>query len=142
MAVVNFGNTVKVHYTVKLDDGTTIDSTSEDNPFQFTTGLGQAIPGFETAVMGMTVGESKTVEVEVEEAYGPYYKELVTEMDKDKFPSDFQFEVGQHIEIPLPEGPHELLTVLKVMENAVVVDRNHPLAGKILTIDIKLLEIL
>ena len=142
MAVVNFGNTVKVHYTVRLDNGTVVDSTHEQEPFQFTIGMGQAIAGFETAIMGMTVGESKTVKVDVEDAYGPYYKELVTEIEKDKFPPDFQFEVGQHIEIPHPDGQRELLTVFKVAEKTVVMDRNHPLAGKNLTIDIKLLEIL
>lgn len=142
MAVANFGNTVKVQYTVKLDDGTVVDSTPENEPFQFTIGLGQAIAGFEKAIMGMNIGESKTVKVDVEEAYGPYYKELITEVDREEFPSDFKFEVGQHIEMPGPEGQSSLLTVLKITEKTVIMDRNHPLAGKDLTIDIKLLEIL
>jgi peptidylprolyl isomerase len=142
MAVANFGNTVKVHYVVKLDDGTVVDSTHEHEPFQFTIGMGQAIAGFEKAIMGMNVGESKTVKVDVEEAYGPYYRELITEIDRNQFPSDFKFEVGQHVEIPHPEGQNELLTVLKVTEKTIVMDRNHPLAGKILTIDIKLMEVL
>jgi len=142
MAVVNFGNTVKVHYTVKLDNGTVVDSTSDHEPFMFTLGMGQAIPGFEQAVMGMNAGESKTVKVGVEEAYGPYYKELITEIDRKQFPSDFKFEIGQHLEIPRPDGQTDLLTVLKVTENTVVMDRNHPLAGKDLAIEITLVEIL
>lgn len=142
MAVANFGNMVKVRYTVKLDEGTVVDSTPEGEPFLFTLGLGQAIPGFENAIMGMSAGESKTVKVGVEEAYGPHYKELVTEMDRKQFPSDFNFEVGQHLEFPQPDGQNELLTVLKVTEDTVVMDRNHPLAGKELTIEITLLEIL
>ncbi|MFZ5908192.1 MAG: FKBP-type peptidyl-prolyl cis-trans isomerase [Nitrospirota bacterium] len=142
MSVANFGNTVKVHYTVKLDDGKVVDSTPEDQPFQFTLGMGQAIPGFEQAVMGMKTGESKTVRVGAEEAYGPYFKELITELDRHQFPSDFKFEVGQHLEMPLPDGQSELMTVLKVTDTTLVMDRNHPLAGKDLTIDVALVEIL
>ncbi|MBM4146920.1 MAG: peptidylprolyl isomerase [Nitrospira sp.] len=142
MAEVSFGNTVKVHYVVKLDDGTVVDSTLEHEPFIFTTGAGQAIPGFETAILGMSSGASKTVKVSVEDAYGPYYKELITEEDKSEFPDDFKFEVGQHIEIPSPDGQIGLVTVLNVSEKTVILDRNHPLAGKELTIDIQLLEIL
>ena len=142
MAIANFGNTVKIYYTVKLDDGTVVDSTLDQEPFMFAIGMGQAIPGFEKAIMGMNVGESKTVLVKVEEAYGPQYKELITEVERNQFPSDFNFEVGQHLEMPRPDGQYDLMTVLNITENTVTLDRNHPLAGKDLTIEIKLLEIL
>ena len=142
MAVVNFGNTVKVHYAVKLEDGTIVDSTFDHEPFIFTTGTGQVIPGFELAILGMSVGTSKTVKVTAEQAYGPYYKELITETEKSEFPDDFNFEVGQHIEIPQPDGTIGLVTVLSISEKTVIFDRNNPLAGKDLTIDIQLLEIL
>lgn len=142
MAIAHFGSNVKVHYTVRLDDGSVVDSTLEHEPFQFTIGIGQAIPGFEKALLGMNVGESKTVRVDVEEAYGPHYRELITEMERNQFPPDLGLEIGQHLEMPRPDGQHDLMTVLKVTDNTVVMDRNHPLAGKNLIIDIKLLEIL
>lgn len=142
MAKANFGNTVKVHYSVKLDDGKVVDSTFDHEPFMFTIGIGQVIPGFDKAIMGMSPGTSKTVKVSVEEAYGPYYKELITEADRSEFPADFKFEVGQHLELPRADGQFDLVTVLKVSEKTVILDRNHPLAGKEMTIDIQLLEIL
>jgi peptidylprolyl isomerase len=142
MANVNFGNRVKVYYSVKLDDGTVVDSTPEHEPFVFVTGLGKVIPGFESAILGMSPGTSKTVKVSVEDAYGPYYEELLTELDRSGFPDDFKFEVGQHLEMPTPDGGYNIVTVLKVSDKTVTLDRNHPLAGKELTIDIQLLEIL
>lgn len=142
MAQAQFGNTVKVNYTVKLDDGTVVDSTLDHKPFTFTVGLGAVIPGFEKEIMGMRAGASKTVKVPVEEAYGPYYKELVKEADRTKFPADFKFEVGQQLELPREDGQSDLVTVLQVSEKTVILDTNHPLAGKELTIDIELLEIL
>ena len=142
MAKAQFGNTVKVQYTVRLDDGTIVDSTKEHGPFTFSIGLGAAIPGFEKEIMEMNAGESKTVRLSVEDGYGPYYQELVKEVDRDKFPADFKFEVGQHLELPSEEGQAALVTVLKVSDKTVILDTNHPLAGKELTIDIELLEIL
>jgi FKBP-type peptidyl-prolyl cis-trans isomerase 2 len=142
MAQVQFGNTVKVHYTVRLDNGTVVDSTHDQEPFTFTVGIGAAIPGFEKEIMGMTTGETKTFKVSVDDAYGPYYKELIKEADRSEFPADFKFEVGQQLEIPGPDGQSGLVTVLKVSENTVIFDTNHPLAGKELSIDIQLLEVL
>jgi peptidylprolyl isomerase len=142
MSKVQFGNTVKVNYSVRLDDGTVVDSTKDHGPFTFTVGLGAAIPGFEKEIMEMSAGESKTVRVSVEDAYGPYYKELIKEVERDKFPADFKFEVGQHLEIPTEDGQANLVTVIQVSDKTVIFDTNHPLAGKELTIDIELLEIL
>jgi peptidylprolyl isomerase len=142
MAQAQFGNTVKVNYTVKLGDGTVFDSTKDHEPFTFTIGLGSVIAGFEKGIMGMSTGESKTVKVTVEDAYGPYYKELIKEVDREKFPEDFKFEVGQHLELPGGDGQTALVTVLGVSEKSVILDTNHPLAGKELTIDIELLEVL
>jgi FKBP-type peptidyl-prolyl cis-trans isomerase 2 len=142
MVQAQFGNTVKVHYTVRLDDGTVVDSTKEHGPFTFTIGLGAAIPGFEKEIMGMNLGESKTVKVTVEEAYGPYYKELIKEVDREKFPADFNFEAGQRLELPREDGQSDLVTVLRVSDKTIILDTNHPLAGKDLNIDIELLEVL
>jgi peptidylprolyl isomerase len=142
MAKVQFGNTVKVHYTVRLDDGTVVDTTKDSDPFMFTTGTGAAIPGFEKGLMEMGLGESKTVKADVEDAYGPYYEELIKEVDREHFPADFKFEVGQRLEMPTEDGNFALVTVLGVSEKTVILDTNHPLAGKELTIDIQVLEIL
>jgi len=142
MAKAQFGNTVKVQYTVRLDDGTVVDSTKEHGPFTFSIGLGAVIPGFEKEIMGMSAGESRTVKLSVEDGYGPYYRELVKEVDRDKFPDDFKFEIGQRFEIPNEEGQAALFTVLQVSKKTVILDTNHPFAGKELTIDIELLEVL
>ncbi|MCG2722437.1 MAG: peptidylprolyl isomerase [Thermodesulfovibrionales bacterium] len=142
MAQAQFGNTVKVHYTVRLDDGTVVDSTKDHEPFTFTIGVGAAIAGFEKEIMNMGPGESKTVKVGVEEAYGPYYKELIKEVDRSEFPDNFEFEVGQKYELPRGDGQSDLVVVLQVTEEMVILDTNHPLAGKDLTIDIQLMEIL
>ena len=141
MAQAQFGNTVKVNYTVRLDDGTVFDSTKDHEPLTFTIGLGKVIPGFEKEIMGMGTGESKTVKVSVEDAYGPYYKELIKEVDRAQFPADFNFEVGQRLELPGGDGKSALVTVLGVSEKTVIFDTNHPLAGKELSIDIELLEV-
>jgi peptidylprolyl isomerase len=142
MAEANFGNSVKVNYAVKLDDGTVFDSTFDLEPLTFTVGLGQVIPGFDQAVIGMTPGTSKTIRVSSDEAYGPYNKELVSEVDRKEFPADFKFEVGQHLQIPQGFEQPMLATVLNVSESRITLDINHPLAGKDLTIDIQLIEIL
>jgi peptidylprolyl isomerase len=141
MAQAQFGNTVKVHYTVRLDDNTVVDSTKDHDPFMFTIGLGAVIPGFEEGIMSMNAGESKTFKVSAEDAYGLYYKELIKEVDRDKFPDDFKFEVGQRLEFPREDGQADLFTVLQVSEKTILLDTNRPLAGKELTIDIDLLEV-
>lgn len=142
MSQAHFGRTVKVHYTVKLDDGTVVDSTMDHEPFTFIIGIGAVIPGFEREVMGMSKGESKTFKVSVDDAYGPYNKELIKEVDRTEFPADFKFEAGQKLEIIGPDGQSGLATVLKVSKKTVIFDSNHPLAGKELSIDIQLLEVL
>lgn len=142
MAEVDFGNTVKVHYAVKLNDGEVFDSTFDLEPLTFTMGIGQVIPAFEQAVIGMTPGTSKTIRVSSDEAYGQHNKELITEVDRKEFPADLKFEVGQLLQIPQIGEQPILATVLKVSESSVTLDMNHPLAGKDLIIDIQLIEIL
>jgi peptidylprolyl isomerase len=142
MAEAKLGNKVKVHYAVNLEDGTTFDSTFNLEPIVFTIGLQQVIIGFEDAVIGMSTGTVKTVRIPSEEAYGPYDKNLVTEMDRAEFPEDFELEVGQHLQIIQPDGQPAVETVLSVSDKTVTLDKNHPLAGKDLIIDIQLLEIL
>ncbi len=134
------GDTVKVHYTGKLEDGTVFDSSIEREPLQFTIGEGQLIPGFEQAVVGMSPGESKTVEIPADEAY-PYREEMVLVVDRDQLPEDLQPEVGQQLQMRQPDGQTILVKVIDVSELSVTLDANHPLAGKDLTFDIQLVEI-
>jgi len=141
MAEAKQGDTVKVHYTGKFEDGTVFDSSTDRDPLQFTIGEGQIIPGFEQAVIGMNPGESKTVDVPSEKAYGPHREELVMEVDRAKFPEHIKPEVGQQLQIPQAQGQAIIVTVTNISESSVTLDANHPLAGKDLTFDIELVEI-
>jgi peptidylprolyl isomerase len=136
------GDTVRVHYRGKLQDGSVFDETFDREPLRFTIGGGQLIPGFEEAVVGMTPGDSKTTELPVEKAFGPYLEERVIEVPKNKFARwDQQPTVGERVPIPQPDGSAIDVMVTEVTESKVTVDFNHPFAGQDLTIDIKLLDI-
>lgn len=134
-------DTVKVHYTGKLDDGTIFDSSAEGDPLEFTIGEGQVIPGFEDAVVGMEARESKTVKIPSDQAYGPHHEDMVVKIDRDRFPDNLDPHVGQQLQIPQPDGRRIFVTVTEINESNVTLDANHPLAGKDLTFDIKLVEI-
>ncbi|MFQ6002736.1 MAG: peptidylprolyl isomerase [Candidatus Zixiibacteriota bacterium] len=135
------GDTVKVHYTGKLEDGTVFDTSIERDPLQFTIGQGQIIPGFEQAVVGMEPGESKITKVPADKAYGPRRKEMVLVVDRNQFPVDLKPKVGQHLQSRQADGRTIRVTVTDVSESSVTLDANHPLAGKDLTFDIQLVEI-
>ena len=142
MPGVKFGDTVKVHYIGKLDNGDVFDNTDDKGPLIFLLGDGKVIPGFEQALVGMNPGEKKTVKISALRAYGPYLKELVVEVGKDKFVDGIEPEVGQRLQINQPDGKKYLVTVTDISESNVILDANHPLAGKDLTFDIHLLEII
>jgi len=136
------GDTVRVHYRGKLQDGSVFDETFDHEPLRFTIGGGQLIPGFEEAVVGMEPGDSKTAELPVEKAFGPYLDERVVEVPKNKFARwDPQPIVGARVPILQTDGSSIDVIVTEVTESKVTVDFNHPFAGQDLTIDIKLLEI-
>lgn len=136
------GNTVRVHYTCHDEDGTVVDTSyGREEPMEFTLGQGQVIPGFEEAVIGMSPGESITVEVPMERAYGPYRPELVMDVPRGNIPADLDPEVGQILQVRLTSGQVMLVVVTKVTDETVTLDANHPLAGKNLKFDIELLEI-
>ena len=141
MAQAKDGDTVTVHYTGKLEDGTVFDSSINRDPLEFTLGQGMLIPGFEQAVIGMSPGESKTADVAADLAYGPYREEMVVDIDRQEFPPHFQPEVGQQLQIPQSDGRVTRLIVTAISEQKVTLDANHPLAGEELTFDIQLLEI-
>ena len=136
------GDTVKVHYTGKLKDGNVFDTSTNHAPLQFTIGDGQIIPGFEQAVIGMNPGESKTTNVSMDEAYGPHRKENLLEVNREHFPAHTEPKVGQQFQIPQQNGRKLIVTVADISESSITLDANHPLAGKDLTFDIELVEIL
>ena len=136
------GDTVKVHYTGKLGNGRIFDSSAKRDPLQFKIGDGQIILGFEQAVVGMNPGETKTTKIPAEKAYGPYSEEFILVVDRSKIPSNIKPEVGQQYQIPQEDGQKPVFVVTEVTESSVTLDGNHPLAGKDLTFDIQLMEIL
>lgn len=142
MTQVKHGDTVKVHYTGKLEDGTVFDTSTKRDPLQFTIGSGQVITGFEQAVVGMNPGESKTTEVPADKAYGPHRKDKLIELDRDKLPENVKLKVGQQYQIPQKDGRKTVVTMTDVSESSITLDANHPLAGKDLTFHIQLIEIL
>ena len=140
-AMAKDGDTVKVHYTGTLEDGTTFDTSIGSDPLEFTLGEGKMIPGFEQAVYGLKVGQSKTVTIPVEEAYGPHDDELVLVIRREQLPAGVNPEVGQGLPMQTTDGHTVTLPVIEVSEETVTVDANHPLAGKDLIFEIELVEI-
>jgi peptidylprolyl isomerase len=141
MEQVKSGDTVKVHYTGKLEDGTVFDSSVNDEPLEFTVGSGQLIPGFEQAVVGMEPGQTKVEKIAADQAYGPYMEEMVMEVDRATMPPDFEPEVGQALEIQRSSGEIIPVVITDVTDASVTLDANHPLAGMDLIFEIELLEI-
>ena len=140
-AMASDGNTVKVHYTGTLEDGTTFDTSVEREPLEFTLGTDRMIPGFEKAVSGLKVGESKTVTIPAEEAYGLHRDDLVIVLEKKELPTDLEPKVNQQFKIMLTDGSTMDVIVTNVSETMITVDANHPLAGKDLTFEIELVGI-
>ncbi|PLX97340.1 MAG: peptidylprolyl isomerase [Desulfuromonas sp.] len=141
MKVVTPGDRIKLHYTGTFDDGEVFDSSRNADPFEFEAGAGQVIPGFDKAVLGMQVGETKKIRLEEDEAYGPYNEEMVINASPDQFETGLTPEVGQQFQTQLEDGTPMILTVKAVDENAIVLDANHPMAGKALNFDLELMAI-
>jgi peptidylprolyl isomerase len=142
MSEAKSGDTVRIHYTGKLDDGTQFDSSAGGDPLEFALGQGQVIPGFEVAVEGMAVGDTESFRIEPEEAYGQHQPELVQEVPRSALPQEIQPEVGMALQSKSPEGHVTELTVTEVTDEAITIDANHPLAGQALSFDIELVEIM
>ena len=135
------GDTVKVHYTGRLQDGTVFDTSVGSEPLEFTLGQGQIIPGFEQAVIGMQVGESKTVTISVDQAYGPRRDDMILEVSRDELPDDLEPTVGMQLQMNQGDGGIMIVTITEVSETTIKIDANHPLAGQDLTFDIELVDI-
>lgn len=141
MSKVKEKDTVRVHYTGKLTDGQVFDSSREREPIEFTLGEGQLIPGFEKGMIGMEVNETKTLNIPMDEAYGARNNELIQEVSKAELPEEIKPEVGMNLMSRTPDGREIPLTVTEVKDEAIVVDANHPLAGKDLEFEVELVEI-
>lgn len=141
MAQPKKGDTVQVHYTGKLDDGTVFDTSEEREPLQFTLGAEQVIPGFEEAVSDMDVGEKKSVTIPVNKAYGPRQDEMVFLVPQEQFPEDIEPQEGQQLQLQHPSGQTLVAVVTDVSQQGVTLDANHPLAGQDLTFDLELVGI-
>jgi peptidylprolyl isomerase len=135
------GDKVKVHYHGTLRTGETFDSSEGREPLEFTVGSGQVIKGFDEGVKGMSVGEKKTVEIPVGDAYGEKSQDLIIEFPKEQFPADMTPEIGQQLMMSNGSGQSFPVIIKEVKEDSVLLDANHPLAGQELVFDIELVEI-
>lgn len=143
MSEAKQGDTVKIHYTGRLDDGTQFDSSIGREPLEFTLGEGRVIAGFEQAVLGMTEGDSKTVTISADQAYGPRNEQAVQDIPLSSLPEQIRDDLqpGMRLQANDPSGQPLLLTVAGIGEDNVTLDANHPLAGEALTFDLELVEI-
>jgi len=135
------GDTVKVHYTGTLEDGTVFDTSEGREPLEFTLGEGSMITGFEQAVYGMKVGQSKKVTIPAKEAYGLHNDELLLVLSREQLPAGIDPEIGQELQMQTAAGQIVTVLVIEVSEETITVDANHPLAGKDLTFEIEMVEI-
>ena len=142
MTTAKSGDTVRIHYTGTLSDGTQFDSSTGREPLEFALGSGQVIPGFDHAVDGMTVGESKSVSIEPADAYGEKHEELIQDVPNSALPDDMKPAAGMQLQSQAPDGQILHLVVTDVADDSITVDANHPLAGRTLNFDIDLVEIL
>lgn len=141
MSQVKENDTVKIHYTGKLQDGQVFDSSLERDPIEFTIGGGQIIPGLEKGLIDMKVNDNKTIEIPQAEAYGDVQKELFQEVPKEQLPQEITPEVGMGLVAKNPDGSERQLRVAEVKDDSIVIDANHPLAGKDLIFDVEVVEI-
>jgi FKBP-type peptidyl-prolyl cis-trans isomerase 2 len=141
MQQVKAGDTVKVHYHGRLTDGTTFDSSEGREPLEFKVGSGQVIKGFDDGVTGMEVGEKKTINIPVDEAYGAKNEEMVVNFPRTNFPEDLNPEVGMQLNMTNGSGQVIPVVIMEVGEEEVILDANHPLAGQDLIFDLELVSI-
>ena len=147
MAQAKQGDTVRVHYTGRLTSGEVFDSSeasddsSESTPLEFTIGSQQVIPGFEEGVVGMAPGETKTITIPVDQAYGPHNPDMVAVVPRDQVPPHIEVALGNQLELTQEEGNSFNVVITDVTDTTITLDANHPLAGRELIFDLKLVEI-
>ena len=141
MAQAKSGDTVRIHYTGRLDDGTVFKTSCGCNPLKFRIGKSMLIPAFQETVVGMKPGKSRTVKIVAGEAYGPRHEQMVVAVDRNKFPENVKPYVGLELDICQQDGKVFPAKVIEVSESSATLDANHPLAGKALIFDIELVEL-
>ena len=141
MADAQAGHVVRVHYTGKLDDGTVFDSSEGREPLEFTLGSGQVISGFEQAVTGMSVGETRSARIEADDAYGQRRDDLLLEVDREQIPEGIDLEVGTQLQLQQSNGQAVPVTVAELGSDRVTLDANHPLAGQDLIFELELVGV-
>jgi FKBP-type peptidyl-prolyl cis-trans isomerase 2 len=142
MQQVKSGDTVKVHYHGRLTDGTVFDSSQGRDPLEFEVGNGMVIKGFDNGVLGMVVGDKRTIEIPVEDAYGPEDPQMIMDFPVDRFPQDMKPEVGMQLNMSNGSGQNFPVVIREVKDDTVILDANHPLAGEDLIFDLELVEII
>lgn len=135
------GDTVEVHYTGRLENGRVFNTSQGGPPLGLKIGTGKLIPGFEKDIIGMEIGDTKTITILPEEAYGPRFNELVLKMNKSDFPENIIPRIGKELQIRRPAGDVVHAIITDMNEDSVTLDANHPLAGRRLTFDIELVAI-
>jgi FKBP-type peptidyl-prolyl cis-trans isomerase 2 len=142
MAVVKEGDSIRIHYIIRLGDGTVYESSEGRAPMELTVGKGEYFPFLEKGIIGMSPGESKTIKIPMEEAYGPRKEERVFEFDRSRAPEEFDPMIGQQVQMYRADGLPVTVNVIGKSGTSFTMDCNHPLAGKGLIVDVKLVEIL
>ena len=135
------GDTVKIHYTGTLDDGKTFGSSIGEDPLQFTIGKGELIPAIEKGVIGLSEGESKQIYISAHEGYGAWQENLVSKIPFEQLPEDLKPEIDMKLKMRTTDDQLYILRIIEISEKDITVDANHELAGKNLTFDIELIEI-
>jgi peptidylprolyl isomerase len=141
MSLAQCGDTVKVHITVWLEDGTDFVRSRDTDPFEFTLGQGEVMPNFENAVIGMEVGETKTITLPPDDAYGERHEDLLVSVKKRDFPESIIPVVGELLRVRLKGSDPIEVTVMDINEDTIILDGNHPLAGYSVTYNIQLVAI-
>ncbi|MCD6353297.1 MAG: peptidylprolyl isomerase [Proteobacteria bacterium] len=142
MSKAKTGDRVKVHYTGRMENGTEFETSKETAPREFAIGSGFYFAGFEEAIIGLRIGDTKKVTLPPEKAYGPWFEELTVRVKKSDIPEDINPVVGEKFKVWRPDGNLMPLTITEITENIVTLDANHPLAGKTLIYDIELIDII
>ena len=140
--MIEDGQKVKIHYTGTLDDGTKFDSSEGRDPLEFEMGAGMVIPGFETGVKDMAVGEKKSIHIPSTEAYGEKREEMVMQFERSQLPEDLEPEVGMGLQMQGPQGQPIPVQITVVEDTTITIDANHPLAGQSLNFELELVEVI
>jgi peptidylprolyl isomerase len=141
MAQAKMNDTVTVHYTGSFTDGVVFDSSADREPFEFTIGQGMVIPGFENGIIGMQEGDSKKINIPAEDAYGPHREDLLTTIERSHIPASIDLQIGMVLQMRSPDGGTANVSIREINQEDVVLDLNHPMAGKELIFEVNLIKV-